>query len=132
MDFLSLTVLIWFLKKRIINCDTFIFEFESLSHQALLLFNNLNREIETPQYTEVKKHLKYVKKTYLNGSHATVEEISYYDRFQHKSNNDCEAINKMKNRMAKKAARNGIKTSKHFIYCFLLTQGVLKTTGLEC
>ena len=64
----------------------------------------------SPQYEAVMKHLQYVKDTYLNGSHALISEISFYDRFQHKSNNDCENLNKMKNRLAKRAARNGKKT----------------------
>jgi hypothetical protein len=85
-------------------------EFESLEHEAFLLFNDMNYNHISPQYEAIMKHLQYVKDTYLNGSHALISEISFYDRFQHKSNNDCENLNKMKNRLAKRAARNGKKT----------------------
>ena len=76
-------------------------EFESLEHEAFLLFNDMDYNHISPQYEAVMKHLQYVKDTYLNGSHALISEISFYDRFQHKSNNDCENLNKMKNRLAK-------------------------------
>ena len=81
----------------------------------------MDEESETPQYVAIKKHLQTVKRTYINGSHSTVDELSFYSRFQHKSNNDCENINKMKNRVAKKMSRNGKKTS-NILSSFLLSK----------
>ena len=71
-------------------------KFESLKHEAFLLFNNMNENFETPQYVEIKNQLKTIEKTYIDGTHSTCAELSFYDRFENRSNNDCENINKQK------------------------------------
>ena len=64
-------------------------------------------EPQNQQYKEILQQLAYVKKTYLNGTHSTVEELSFHKRFDNRSDNDCENINKAKNRHAKESANGG-------------------------
>ena len=73
------------------------------------MFNNCEDVPLTPQYKDVLKQINTVKRAYCDGTHATLEQISWIDRPSNSSNDEVENINKMKNRIAKKCAKNNKK-----------------------
>ena len=97
---------------------SFLFEMQTFYNEAFLLFNNMDFFGQTEQYRAIKKHLDSISNTYIDGTHATCEEIAFYGRFDFKSNNNVENINRMKNRLARKAAQNGRKTRNNLFFTY--------------
>jgi len=100
-------------------CLCFI-EFEDLKKEAFGLFFDF---YQTNTWVEVSKQLKIIKRVYLNGTHCNVENLSYFDRFHTKSNQNIERINRLKNRHIRKAFGTKRKNEKFscnkFLYVFL-------------
>ena len=59
--------------------------------------------------------------TYVNGSHSTVEQLSFYDRLHIKSNQALERFNRFKNRKAREKANGGAITGKQIFLSQTLT-----------
>ena len=90
-------------------CLCFI-EFEELKKEAFGLFFDFD---QTNTWVEVLKQLKIIKRVYLNGTHCTVQNLSYFDRFHTKSNQNIERINRVKNRHIRKAFGRKRKNEKY-------------------
>ena len=84
-------------------------QFEELKKEAFQLFFNFD---ETNTWSLVLKQLKIIKRVYIDGTHCSVEDLSYYNRFHTKSNQNIERINRLKNRHIRKAFGRKKKTEK--------------------
>ena len=94
-----------------------------MKKEAFQLFFNFD---ETNTWSLVLKQLKIIKRVYIDGTHCSVEDLSYYNRFHTKSNQNIERINRLKNRHIRKAFGRKKKTEKfscnkfeYHIYFFL-------------
>lgn len=83
------------------------------------MFNDLHQEPFTNQFIRLKGQLDLVRKVYVNGSHATCESLSYFNRLHARSNDEVENLNRTKNRIAQESADFGRKNCN---YLFFLTQ----------
>ena len=80
-----------------------------MKKEAFQLFFNFD---ETNTWSLVLKQLKIIKRVYIDGTHCSVEDLSYYNRFHTKSNQNIERINRLKNRHIRKAFGRKKKTEK--------------------
>jgi hypothetical protein len=103
-------------KSECVFKNTFCFEFEELKQEAFCLF--WDWDVTNPTWRLVLKQLNTIRKVYLNGKNSTVEQLSFFHRFHTKSNQNVENVNKVKNRLARKA--NGPRRKGDKISCNLL------------
>jgi len=54
-------------------------------------------EYDSAILTQIKKKISHVKKVFVDGSHSTAKELSFYDRITDRSNNPMENFNAYKN-----------------------------------
>lgn len=87
-----------------------------MKREAFCLF--WDWDTTNPTWKLVLKQLNIVEKIYLNGQNCTVEQLSFYYRFHTKSNQNVENVNKVKNRLARKA--NGPRRKCDQICCNFL------------
>ena len=87
-------------------------EFECLKRKALVEFNNGNIWEESQLYKDVIVLFNKIEKVYLDGSHSTCKQLSFYDRIWDKSNQAMENYNRTKNRKAREAAKNNAQQAK--------------------
>ena len=92
-------------------------KFEELKKEGFGILWNFGK---TNAWDDVLEQLIKVDKVYLNGSHCTVETLSYFDRFQTRSNQGVERLNKTKNRHIRKAfGRRRRKNEKFSLEAYL-------------
>ena len=114
-----------------------------MKKEAFQLFFNFD---ETNTWSLVLKQLKIIKRVYIDGTHCSVEDLSYYNRFHTKSNQNIERINRLKNRHIRKAFGRKKKTEKfscnkfeyhiyffcQFTVCFFVQKNIEKCVLSIC
>jgi len=88
-------------------------EFQDIKRRAFLVFNNGNNFEETTLYNEIVTLFNKTEKVYFDGTHSTLESLSFYERIWNKSNQSMENFNRSKNRKAHEAAKNTDSQSKN-------------------
>ena len=93
-----------------IKNQIFCFEIEEIRRQSFIHLNNCSLVSTTNEYEEVLEVIEKTKKVYIDGTHSTVQKLSFHNRISDKSNQSIENYHRTKNRKGREAAKLGMKT----------------------
>ena len=91
--------------------------YNELLEEARLTFNEgkKGKGLKGSIFRKCLKYWKYGKKVFVNGTHATVKELSCFHRPCHRSNQAIEGSNKNKNAMMKRITKGATITGEHWL-----------------